>query len=339
MKRILIVNVNWRGDVLFSTPFIRAIREKYPDSFIASLVVPRCGPVLENNPHLDEIIIFDDRGRHKGLLGRLNLIRLLRSKHFDTAFLLHRSLTRTLICWLAAIPERVGYYTRKRALFLTKKIMPANERLHKVEYFLNIACAFDIVTGNKDYEFHPSLEDRDYINKLFEDYGLRENDFLVVINPGGNWDLKRWPEENFARLCDRLIEKYKAKIIITGSERDFGLAEDITKQMKGQTIIFCGKTSLGELAALMAKVDLVISGDSGPMHIAVSQGTKTIALFGPTSQKVTGPFGRGDYTVIQKDVGCDTPCYQLDCNDNRCMKAITVEDVLKEVNRKSRFFA
>lgn len=319
--------------MLFSTPFIRAIRERYPDSFIASLVVPRCAPVLENNPHLDEIIIFDDRGKHRGLLGKLSLVRLLRSKHFDTAFLLHRSLTRTLICWLAAIPERVGYYTEKRALFLTKQVMPTKERLHKVEYFLNIAGAFDIVTENKDYEFHPSLRDRDYINELLKDYGLRESDFLVVINPGGNWDLKRWPAENFARLCDRLIEKYKAKIIITGAEGDSGLAEDIAKQMHGQPITLCGKTNLGELAALMAKVDLVISGDSGPMHIAVSQGTKTIALFGPTSPKVTGPFGRGDYIVIQKDVGCATPCYRLDCGNNRCMKAISVEDVLKEVKR------
>jgi ADP-heptose:LPS heptosyltransferase len=103
--------------------------------------------------------------------------------------------------------------------------------------------------------------------------------------------------------------------------------------MHNRPTIFCGGTTLGQLAALMAKASLVISNDSGPMHIAVSQKTKTICLFGPTSPEITGPLGSGDYTVIRKDVGCEVPCYQLDCNDNRCMKAISVYDVLQAVQK------
>jgi lipopolysaccharide heptosyltransferase II len=333
MKRILVVNVNWRGDVLFSTPFIRAIREKHPQSFIATLLVPRCVPILENNPYLNEIIVFDEEGRHKGLFGKARLIRLLRSKYFDTVFLLHRSFTRTLLCWLAGIPERIGYFTKKRAMLLTKVISPPLDKLHKVEYFLNIAKACGIETENKDYEFFTSPKDRNYIKNLLQENGLKESESLVVINPGGNWGLKRWPKENFAKLSDRLIEKYQLKLIITGAKSDISLARGIVSLMHNRPTIFCGGTTLGQLAALMAKASLVISNDSGPMHIAVSQKTKTICLFGPTSPEITGPLGSGDYTVIRKDVGCEVPCYQLDCNDNRCMKAISVYDVLQAVQK------
>ncbi len=331
MKRILIVNVNWRGDVLFSTPFIRALRKKYPNSFIACLVAPRCAPILENNPHLDEIIIFDEARSYRGLLGKLRLIRLLRSKHFDAAFLLHRSFTRALICCFAGIPERAGYFTKKRAFILSRSIPQPIKELHKVEYFLNIARACGIEAENKDYEFFPSREDKDYIDELLQKNGLRMSDFLVVINPGGNWELKRWPKENFARLADRLIREKQAKIIITGAKKDISLARDIASLMEGCPFVLCGSTTLGQLAALMGKAALVISNDSGPLHIALSQKAKVVGLFGPTSAMITGPYGRSDYTVIQKDVGCRTPCYKLNCNDNRCMKAINVEEVLEAV--------
>lgn len=330
------MNVNWRGDVLFSTPFIRTLRKRYPDSFIATLLLPRCVPILENNPNLNEIIEFDEEGRHKGLYGKSRLIRLLRSKHFDIAFLLHRSFTRTLICWLAGIPERVGYYTRKRAALLTRSITLAPNQGHRVEYFLDIARAYGIETEEKDYDFFVRSEELDYIDALFKENGLNKDDFLVVINPGGNWNLKRWPKENFARLSDRLIEEYRAKVIITGAESDIGLARDIATVMENHPIILCGRTTLGELAALMAKVDLVISNDSGPMHIAVSQRARVICLFGPTSPRITGPYGKGDYIIIQKDIGCQIPCYQLNCNRARCMEAITVEEVLRAVQKITR---
>jgi len=331
MKRILIFNVNWRGDVLFSTPFIRTIKEAYPDAFIACAVAPRCLPILKNNPHLNEVIVFDEGGHHKGLFGILKFINALRKRHFDAAFLLHRSFTRTLICYLAGIKERIGYYTKKRAILLTKSVPVSTGVLHKVEYFLNIAKFCGIEPQSKNYEFVLDKRDKDYINRLFQEYGLGEDEFLVVLNPGGNWDLKRWPQENFALLADKLIEDHAARVIITGAEGDLGLVHNITSLMKNAPVILCGKTTLGQLAALMNKVSLVISGDSGPMHIAVSQKTKAIALFGPTSAAITGPYGEADYTVIQKYDECEVPCYKLECNDNRCMKAISVEDVLKVI--------
>ncbi len=234
---------------------------------------------------------------------------------------------------LAGIPERIGYYTKKRALLLTKKVAIPQETLHKVEYFLNIAKASGITAENKDYEFFVNKEDSAYIDDLFTEYNLRSTDFLVVINPGGNWQLKRWPKENFSKLSDRLIKEYGAKVIISGAQGDFGLAKDIAAHMQERPIILCGKTTLGQLAALMSKVHLVISNDSGPMHIAVSQKAKVIALFGPTSPGVSGPYGRGEYLVIQAQGDCEVPCYKLDCADNKCMVEITVAEVLQATEK------
>jgi ADP-heptose:LPS heptosyltransferase len=138
-RRILIFNVNWLGDVLFSTATIRNIRRNFPDSFIACIIPSRCYPILKDNPYLDEIIIFDEKDRHKGILAQLRFAGFLKSKRFDTVFLLHRSFSRALICWLAGIPQRFGYYTKKRSFLLTKNIVPlGKDTVHRIDYYLNI---------------------------------------------------------------------------------------------------------------------------------------------------------------------------------------------------------
>lgn len=319
--------------MLFSTPFIRAVRENHPQSHIAMFIVPRCRPIIENNPHIDEIITYDEKGRHKGVLGKFKMVMLLRKKGFDLVFLLHRSFTRTLLCYLAGIPQRIGYFTKKRAFLLTKSIIPSSTQMHKVEYFLDIARSCGMKVKNKDYEFFVSEKDKRALDAMLEEHGLSDNDFFVVINPGGNWELKRWPKENFALLADRLIEEFGCKVIISGAESDLRLAKDIASLMRREPVMLCGKTSLGQLAALMSKANIVVSNDSGPMHIAVSQKARTIALFGPTNPQITGPYGQGDYVVIRKEVGCQTPCYELDCDKNRCMQAIEVDDVFEAAKK------
>jgi len=328
MKKILIVNVNWVGDVLFSTPLIRAAREQYPDAFIACLVVPRCKEVLELNPNLDEIIINHEESIHKGLIGRLKLIAYLRSKKFDTAILLHRSLMRALVVYLAGIRQRIGYYTRKRAFLLTEAVPPPTEDVHRVDYYLNLAKAAGITASDRNYEFFISDEDKRSARVLLEKEDVLERDTQIVINPGGNWGPKRWPKENFSALADKLAAIYKAKIIITGAKKDIPLAEAIAKGMKTKPVITCGRTSLKELASIFSAASLVIANDSGPMHIAVSLGVNTIALFGPTSPLITGPIGRGRYEVLHKSKECLVPCYNMSCVSYRCMNEIKVEDVL-----------
>lgn len=331
--RILIVNVNWIGDVLFSTPAIRAIRQHYPSAFIACMVVPRCKEVLELNPHLNELIIYDEDDAHKNLFGKLKFISALKKRHFNTVFLFHRSLTRTLMVALSGIHERVGIYTPKRGFLLTRKVEPRSLDVHKVEQFLNIVKAKGIGSSNKNMELFIGSDDERYAEEFLRTQEIREDEILIVLNPGGNWDLKRWPPENFAQLGDRLSDIYGARILITGADKDIGLGNVIFGMMRHKPSVVCGRTTLRQLAAILKRARLVISNDSGPMHVAISQGARTIALFGPTDPRITGPYGDGRYVVIHKSPqkrSCQAPCYNLRCEDLACMRAITVEDVIRE---------
>jgi lipopolysaccharide heptosyltransferase II len=336
IKKILVVNVNWIGDVLFSTPAIRALRKHYPEAHIACMVVPRCREVLELNPNINELIIYDEKGEYKGLTGKMKLISALKARSFDTVYLFHRSLTRTLMVALSGIKERVGIDNPKRGFLLTKRVDPQPSDIHKVEQFLNIVKSTGVPHNGKDMEVHLSKGDEGFAKAFIKSQGIKEGEPFVILNPGGNWDLKRWPAENFAELGDRLQSKYGMPVILTGAGKDVGLAQKIAGMMKKMPLIAAGTTSLRQLAAIMKRVALVVSNDSGPMHIAVSQGAKTIAIFGPTDPRMTGPYGKGIYTVIQKSPGkpgCKIPCYNLRCEEALCMKAVSVDDVMREAER------
>jgi len=334
-KRILVFNVNWLGDALFSTAVIRNIRRNFPDSYLACIIPSRCYAVLKGNPHLDDIIIFDEKDRHKGTLEKLGFISYLKAKRFDTVFLLHRSFSRALLCWMAGIPQRIGYYTRKRGFLLTKKIVPlSSDSLHRIDYYLNIIEKAGLRVEDRFPEFFIKEEDQDSSNAFLAGKGITPDDFLVGINPGGNWMPKRWPREYWARLADLLIDKLKAEVIITGALTDISLAREIQVLMKGKPILATGLFNLKQFAALSRRLDLFISADSGPLHIANAAGCKNIiAIFGPTSVKVTAPYPLKNVVVLKKDVGCVLPCYKLNCPDNRCMKMITPEEVLQEAGK------
>jgi len=334
-KRILIFNVNWLGDVLFSTAVIRNVRRNFPDSFIACIVPSRCYPVLKGNPHLDEIIIFDEKDRHKGIFQLLNFVRSLKEKKFDVVFLLHRSFSRALIARLAGIPERIGHYTKKRGFLLTKKIIPPKkDSLHRIDYYLDIIEKAGLRIEDRHTEFFVSEQDLEFAQAFLNKHSIGKEDFVVAINPGGNWPPKRWPKDYWAELADKLIENFKAKVIITGSFSDLSLARHIGEKMIHKPIIACGVFNIKQFGALAKKADLFITADTGPLHIANSVGTKKIiALFGPTSPEVTGPYPLKNVTILQKEVGCKISCYEVDCKDNRCMKAITPGDVLKEIKK------
>ena len=332
-KRILIFNVNWLGDVLFSTAAIRNIRRNFPDSFIACAIPSRCYQILKGNPHLDEIIIFDEKDRHKGIMAKLDFIKLLKSRGFDTVFLLHRSFSRALLCRLADIPERIGHHTKKRGFLLTKKIKPLRrDAVHRIDYYLHVLEKAGLRIEDRYLEFFFSEEDAGAVEEFLRKNGIKKFDFLVALNPGGNWMPKRWPKEFWAELADKVIAEMGAKVIITGSVSDVTLVNEIKSLMHQKPVLACGTLSIKQLGALCKRLDVFVTADTGPLHIANAVAAKkTIALFGPTSPEITGPYPLKNVVILQKDVGCKIPCYTVDCKDNRCIKAITPEDVLGQV--------
>ncbi len=331
MKKILIINVNWLGDVIFSTPAIRALRKHYPGAYISCLVVCRCEEVLKNNPFINEIIVYDEYGKHKSLFSKIKFIGYLRKKKFDVVYVLHPALRRAMIGYLAGISQRIGYSTKARAFLLTKAITPPEELIHKIDYFLYLLKKCAIAADNRECDFFINASDEEEAEKILLGAGIKKGEPYVVVNPGGNWLQKRWPVNNFAQVSDLLIENKGVKIIIAGGKKDIELAEEIFSCMRNSPYLITGKTNLHQLAAIMKKSRCVVSSDSGPLHISAAVGANTVAVFGPTSSRLTGPVGRGKIIILQKDAGCDIPCYQSECVENRCMKLISAREVYDKI--------
>jgi len=332
-KRILIVNVNWLGDVLFSTPLIRALRQKYPNAYVACMVIPRCREVLEHNPRIDELLVYDEEDAHKGVAGKLKFISELHKKNFSEAIILHRSLTRTLLVALAKVPKRIGYYTKKRGFLLTEKPLVPDSQIHRIDLFCELGEKVGVEVKERAPEFYIKDEDRKFIENYLKGFGIGPADKVAVLNPGGNWMPKRWPVESFAKLAAGLVKELGFSVVISGAKKDKPLARDIARLSGVKVSCACGETTLKELGALMERAELIISNDSGPLHVAAAMGQPLIGLFGPTSPDITGPRGRGRICILQKDVSCKIPCYKLNCADNRCMKAISAEDVFECVRK------
>ncbi len=334
MKRILVVNVNWVGDVIFSSPIFRALKEAYPEVRISCLAVPRVKKVLESISFIDEIIVYDEKGRHRNPFAKLRLIFELRRKHFDVAFLLHRSWTRALLIYLAGIPHRVGYDAKKRGKFLTHKVEPLEGPTHRSDHYLNVIESYGVHVSNRECQLDTSKDAERSIEELLRERGVQKNDYKIVVNPGGNWNLKKWPKESFSRLISGFVGSFETKVIVSGAQKDISLGREINSLSLNRAVNLTGETNLKQLMALMKVADLVISGDTGPLHMANSVGTEVVALFGPTRPEITGPRGSGRAHVIQHDVGCNQEaCYHLTCPDNVCMQAITVEEVLEIVKQ------
>ncbi|MFA5059807.1 MAG: lipopolysaccharide heptosyltransferase II [Candidatus Omnitrophota bacterium] len=334
VRNILVVNVNWVGDVIFSIPVFKALKKTYPQARIACLAPSRVKEILENHFCIDDIIPFDEKGRHQSFWSKLVLIFELRKRKFDIAFLLHRSLTRALLVYLAGIPTRVGYDAKNRGFLLTHCVKPLPGVVHRLDHYLNVIESFGIPALDRTYDLQISSADNAFAEDLLRRLEIRRGDFTVIINPGGNWDLKRWPKEKFSALIDRLSSELRAKVIMAGAPKDVDLVNDIVRQAKQKPFILTGQTTLKQLSALMSKVSLVVSADSGPMHLAASVKTKVIGLFGPTRPEITGPRGKGQAAIIQNDVACNrSSCYYLECPDNICMKSISVDQVMDEIRK------
>jgi lipopolysaccharide heptosyltransferase II len=326
VNNILVVNVNWLGDAVFSTPVFKALKKAHPQARISCLAVPRVKDVLQYCPFIDEIIVYDEKGKHWYPWEKLKLILELRRQKFDAVLLLHRSATRALLTYLAGIPVRVGYGIKKSSLFLTHRVSP-DGNIHRLDEYGKLVGELGIAPEDT-YELDIPAGESKNMEELLARHGIDAKDYLVVVNAGGNWDLKRWPYERFSQLIARLVRNFRVKVVIPGADKDIDLAQSIARLSGVDPVVLAGSTGLKALMALFKRADCVISNDTGPLHLAASLGTDVIALFGPTRPEITGPRGRGRSFVLHKEIGCNkAPCYHLSCSFNECLHAITVDDV------------
>lgn len=332
--RILIVGVNWLGDLIFLTPAIRAIRRAYPEGTLACLVPPRGLDLLRGNPHLNAVIPFRESRGVIGLLQWWPLVRRLKRGDFDMAFLFHPSATRAAAVWAAGIPSRIGYRRFTRDWFLTQRISPEpKDSIHKAAWYMGLVEGAGLKPDGFRYEAGLTPEDHSSAEALLKEWGVSPGERWVALHAGANWRLKRWPAKNFASLADALATQVHAKVLFVGGADDLTLVEGIRRRMRTQPIVATGRTSFRQLGALLSCARLLISNDSGPLHLGLAVGTPVIGLFGPTDPKLTGPIEKDKAVVLVGSIGCPVPCYQLQCPANLCMSQISVEEVLAQAQR------
>ena len=332
MNKILVVNINWLGDAIFSTPVFAALKGAYPSAHVACLCVPRVAEVLAFCPDVDEIIIYDEKGRDRWPWNKLRLILQLRQKKFDAAFVLHRSMSRGLLVYLAGVPQRIGF--GKAKVLLTHPIGSPSESIHRRDQYLKVIEKYGIAVPDRRCSLRLSEAPSKSADEKLMARGITAEDKFIVFNTGGNWDLKRWPVERWVGLTRYMHAHSKLKMVFSGAQTDHTTVKKIIEQANVPAVNLAGQTTLGESLRVFARAKVVVSADSGPLHLASSVGTKVVGIFGPTRPEITGPQGRGESDIVFKAVGCNkTPCYHLGCINNVCMKSIEVEDVGQVVQK------
>lgn len=342
--KILIRGTNWVGDAVMSIPAMREVRRIFPQAHITLLVRPWVRDVYGDVEFVDAVMVYDKQGVHRGPRGLLRLAASLKQRRFDLALLLQNAFEAALIAWSARIPLRVGYARDARGFLLTHplQIDPELRSVHQVHYYLGILYAAGWLpqrpwkSGEHPINIRIGVRDADRraADALLRAEGVREDRPLLVINPGAHYGgAKRWFPERYAAVAEALAQRYALCPVLVGSAREIGIAREIARRMKSAPVVLSGRTSLGQLMAVIERCRLFITNDSGPMHLAAALDVPQVAVFGSTSEVATGPWSR-KAEVIRHPVDC-SPCFLRECpTDLACMAGVTVEQVLAAAERK-----
>lgn len=324
-KKVLVIVPNWIGDALMVTPLLRFLKEELEARQLNVLARERTQEVFFYNPYVDNIIPVKNKSR------LLSIPLIIKQRgNFDMAVLLKPSFTKSFFCKLIAAEFIVSFDSSK--FNFSDVIVPFPEgKLHKIDYYLRIAEGFGLSAKKRSPEYFISpKESKEAVRFLWE---VPDNKPIVVFHAKANWLPKMWPVEYFAWLGDKLIEELGASIVLTGSSEDKSLVNKISDNMAYKPFDFSGKTNLRQIAAVLSKCSLFISGDTGIMHLAAAVDVPLIAIFGPTSPEVSGPRGRAPREVLFENKNCEVPCYDYSCNDYKCIKDILPQKVFSRVKK------
>ncbi|MBZ0301730.1 MAG: glycosyltransferase family 9 protein [Anaerolineae bacterium] len=349
-QRILLIRPDHLGDVLLTTPAIRALRAALPNAELHALVGPWSARVLSSYSEIDTVLTLPFPGfsrepneslrspyqmafgaaRHLRRIA-YNAVIIFRPDHWWGAMVAH----------LANIPERIGYNLPDTAPFLTRAIEHTHE--HAVIQNLRLVEHWSgpLVPENVHFEYPINHADRLYVDGYLTEWGITPQQPIFCIHAGSGTWVKQWPEEHWSAVADILFEQLDARVVFTGGEHELGTIKRITSRMKQPSCIIAGETHIGQLAALYARARVVLGPDSGPLHLASAVGTPTVTLYGPADPLEFGPWGSQDeHLILASDIGC-RPCRVLDWADDSpeyhpCLRDITVAQVLEAARRAAR---
>lgn len=335
-KSIVVRGTNWVGDAVMSIPALREIRRIFPTAKLTLHTRSWAEGIFRDADFLDEILTFDKT--ESKISDAFLQAKILKQKNFDLAVLLPNSFESAFVAKLARIAKRFGYAKEGRSFLLTNAIeIPEwkNER-HEVFYYLNLVGEIEnfyfgrhkISYKKPSIDIKISDERRETARKILEENGVDLSKKTIALGVGStNSRAKRWHAENYAKLNDLMQNDLNLNVLLVGAKDEIEVAEEVFAKSGKKPIILTGKTSLAEIVALLAEIDLLVSNDMGLAHIAPAVGTKTLVIFGPTNEKTTQPLGS---EIIRKTVDC-APCMLRTCPiDHRCMTQISAEEVFEK---------
>jgi len=325
---------NWIGDAVMSLPALEALHARFPESEIVVVAKPWVSELYQHHPAVARQIVYDAKGEHRGMGGFLKLVKALREEGFDAAILFQNAFQAAWMAWCARIAVRIGYARDGRGWLLNDAVEVISPAAcgHQVYYYLQLLFRSGLIDKPEpvqDVEIHLAESERRWAARQLQSLGLGGRRFLVGICPGASFGpAKRWPPERFADLADRLIDALGADVLIFGSAAESAIAEEVAHAMEHTPVLVAGKTTLREFMALLAKCHLVITNDSGPMHLAAGLDLPLLAIFGSTNERQTGPIGHR-LRIIKHPVEC-SPCGLRECPiDFRCMTGVSVDMAYK----------
>jgi heptosyltransferase-2 len=337
-KKILIIRLSSLGDVVLTTPVIKALKKKFPQSEIYFLTKENYFEVLKNNPHLSSVIRFNPDKEHRGFSGLKKLIKELNQYNFDLIVDLHSNLRSFLIRHWTKANKKIKYKKRALARFFMVhfKWLKIKSQPTVDSYLLSLR---KIGIENRERKPKIFLDDKSegFVNAFLLQNKIEKDDILIGVSPGAKWETKRWNKEKFVQLCRILLKGERYKIILFGSNEEKNLIEDVAQNFPRGVFKAIG-LSLLELSALIKMCKLFVSNDSGPMHMATAMDVPVIAIFGPTHPNL-GFSLLGEKNVILTTSEKCSPCSlhgEKPCKKEKqyCFENISAEEVAAVVIKK-----
>ena len=333
VRRLLIVKPSSLGDIVHALPTLVALRRRFPSAKLSWLVKREWAEVLEGHPDLDEVLAVDLSTKRWPAA-----IRAVRAGRFDLVLDLQGLLRSAVLGWASGSAVRVGFANGREGSpwFYTHCVPVSDASMHAVDRYLLIARFLEAEPEEPGPSAFclprdPAAEAR--VEAMLAAAGVQAGTVLAALNPAARWTTKRWPAESFAAVGDWL-QQQGARVVVIGSREERPVGEAVMRAMHGAPIDLVGKTTMKELIALLRRLRVFITNDSGPMHLAAAVGTPVIALFGPTDPARTGPYGAG-HRVLRSGVPC-SPCFSLDCANTvtlECLTAIQPQRVIETASK------
>jgi heptosyltransferase-2 len=327
-EKVLVRGVNWIGDTILTLPSIEALRNLLPKAHITLLARDHLHPLFRNAPWVDEIISCSGAGGIRGLEEEARLARRIREAGYDLALMFPRSPRAALTPWLAGVRFRVGYAANGRGILLTHRLKESRQLLqsHQADYYYKLVQFLGARGARPLPRLYIGREEDDWAESFYDAAGISGTHAIIAINPGSTYGpAKCWPVARYIQLARRLLSSSRNRLLLVGGSDNADLINYMYVSLNRQVARAVGE-DLMRLAALLKRCRLLITNDTGPMHMAAAVETPLLAIFGSTDPVTTSPLGPRS-RLIRKHLDC-SPCLKRRCPyDHRCMEALSVDEV------------